>query len=304
MREVCVSHELHELDSLIGLGAVKAQIASLAVRLSTEQTYRAQGASILPARRHLVFSGPVGVGKRKVAQAFGEICARLGALRKGHLVTLDPGDFDVCNAGKNVPLMRDKCDEALDGVLFVSNESFLPAGILRSRGDLCLDPVDVLIDFMMRHRSRIVVVLDARYKQFDCISFHSGLARLFSETILFEALEPSELIQILVAKARDNGLDLPDGIECDLTPWIVSHCRRGDWRNAREMADLLSRALALRTQRAVRQRCAAFGGLERGDFKRALAAMQTQNAANLDRPNEIPARLSSFIASVTRPREH
>ncbi len=160
-----------------------------------------------------------------------------------------------------------------------------------------------MIGFMARHRGRIVVVLDARHKQFDCISFHSGLARLFSETISFDAFEPFELIQILAAKAREHGLDLPDGIECDLMPWIVAHCRRGDWRNAREMSDLLSRALALRTQRAVRQRCASFGGLERRDFRQALAAMQTQNAANLDRPNEIPARLSSFVASSSGPSD-
>ncbi|MGA3302224.1 MAG: hypothetical protein ABSC72_02935 [Methylovirgula sp.] len=303
MREVCVSHELHELDSLVGLGAVKAQIARLALRLSAEQSYRAQGAAILPAHRHLVFSGPVGVGKRRVAQAFGEICARLGALRKGHLVTLDPCDLDFCNPDKKILLMREKCDEALDGILYVSNEAFLSAGILRSRGDLRLDPVDVMIDFMVRHRSRVVVVLDARHKQFDYISFHSGLARLFSETISFEALEPSELIQILAAKAREQGLDLPDGIECELMPWIVARYRRGDWRNAREMSDLLSRALALRTQRAVRQRCASFGELERRDFRQALAAMRTQNAVNLDRPNEIPARLSSFVASVIRPSD-
>ncbi len=301
MREVCVNHELQELDSLIGLEGVKAQIGRLAQRLSAEQSYRAQGAAILPAHRHLVFSGPIGVGKRRVAQAFGEICARRGALREGHLVTLDPCDLDVCNPDKKIALMLEKCEEALDGILYVSNETFLPTGILRSRGDLRLDPVDVMIGFMARHRGRIVVVLDARHQQFDCISFHSGLARLFSETIAFDALEPADLLQILAAKAHDQGLDLPDGIECDVMPWIIAHCRRGDWRNAREMSDLLSRALALRTQRAIRQRCASFGGLERRDFRRALAVMQTQNAANFDRPNEIPARISSFVASVIRP---
>jgi hypothetical protein len=301
MREVCVSHELQELDYLVGLGEVKAQIGRLALRLSAEQSYRAQGAAILPAHRHLVFSGPIGVGKRRVAQAFGEICARLGALRKGHLVTLDLCDRDVCNPDKKTALMLEKCEEALDGILYVSNEAFLPTGILRSRGDLRLDPVDVMIGFMARYRGRIVVVLDSRHQQFDCISFHSGLARLFSETISFDALEPSELLQILTAKARDQGLDLPDGIECDVMPWIAAHCLRGDWRNAREMSDLLSRALALRTKRAVRQRCASFGGLDLHDFRQALAAMQTQNAANFDRPNEFPARLSSFVASLIRP---
>jgi hypothetical protein len=301
MREVCVSQERQELESLIGLRDVKEQIGQLILRLVAEKSYRAQGVVVLPARRHLVFSGPAGVGKRRVARAFGEICVQLGALREGHLVTLDPSDFT--HPDRKVSVMREKCEEALDGVLYVSNEAFLPAGILRSRGDLRLDPVDVMIDFMARNRGRIVVVLDARQKQFDYISFHLGLARLFSETIAFESYEPLELIQILGAQAREHGLDLPDGIECDLLPWIVENYGRSDWRNAREMTDLLARALALRTQRAVQQRNAAFGGLERHDFNRALAAMQVPNAVRLERPNEIQIRVSSYGVPIMRPSD-
>ncbi len=79
MREVCVSHELQELDSLVGLGAVKAQIGRLALRLSAEQSYRAQGAAILPAHRHLVFSGP---DRRRQAQGRAGLWRNLRAARR------------------------------------------------------------------------------------------------------------------------------------------------------------------------------------------------------------------------------
>ncbi len=95
MSEACVRHELRELDALIGLDSVKAEIGRVVLRLVDEQRYRAQGASILPARRHLVFSGPAGVGKSQVAQAFGQICARLGALQKGHMITVDQADLNL-----------------------------------------------------------------------------------------------------------------------------------------------------------------------------------------------------------------
>lgn len=304
MSEVCVGYELQELEPLIGLGAVKADIARIALRLLEEQSYRAQGASVLPSSRHLVFSGPAGVGKGKVAESFGQICAGRGALRKGHLVRIDQADFDVEQPAQKVAVMREKCDAALDGVLYVSNEAFLPAGILRSRGDLRLDPVDVMIEAMTRHRGRFIVILDARHKQFDYISFHLGLARLFKETIYFDAYEPFELVQILALIAKDRGIDLPDGIECDILPWIVANCRRSDWRNAEEVSELLERALSFRAQRIARLRCGSSGELARGDLKQAIAALGMRNAVGLDRPNEIPARHSALLASIVRPWDH
>ena len=275
MVERHIKQELKELDSLIGLASVKEEIGRLAQRLADENHYRAQGLSILPARRHLVFSGPAGVAKSKIARIFGQICYRLGTLDRGHMVIVDRADLTAARFDEKVALMRAKCDAALDGILYVRNEAFLAAGILRSTGDLRLDAVDVMIEFMARHRSRIIVILDARPNQLHYISFHSGLARRFAETIDFPAHDALELISILAAKAEHLGLDLPDGIESDLIPWITLHSRRRGWRNAHEIADLFSKALDARAARGRRERCADLAGFHHSDFKQALRAMRS-----------------------------
>ncbi|TAL77661.1 MAG: hypothetical protein EPN75_12375 [Beijerinckiaceae bacterium] len=289
MSEDCIRDELKELGELIGLTSVKEAIEDLVVHLVNERSYRAQGARILPARRHLVFSGPAGVGKRRVARTFGQICARLGALEKGHMVVVDGEDLTAVSFDKKVALMRERCAAALDGVLFIRNDAFLPAGILRSTGDLRLDAVDVMIDFMLRHRGRMLVILDARPNQFDYISFHLGLARLFNQTIAFPPYDVFELLQILAAKARRMDLELPEGIECDLFPWIIANMRRSDWRNACEIGNLFSRAVGQRASRGIRLRRADFGAFERDDFRQALATMQS-DVPVLAHPFGIPGR--------------
>lgn len=274
MSEECIKDELKELDGLVGLASVKEAIERLVMHLVNERSYRAQGARILPARRHLVFSGPAGVGKRRVAHWFGRICAKLGALEKGHMVIVKGDDLTSASFDGKVAQMQEKCEAALDGVLYVANDAFLPAGILRSTGDLRLDAVDVMIDFMLRHRGRVLVILDARTNQFDYISFHLGLARLFNQTIAFPPYDVFELLQILSAKAKHMDLELPEGIECDLFPWIIANMRRGDWRNAREIGDLFARAINERASRGARLQRANLGAFERNDFRHALTAMQ------------------------------
>lgn len=289
MYEDCVRVELKELGELIGLTSVKEAIEGLVMHLVNERSYRAQGAKILPARRHLVFSGPAGVGKRRVARTFGQICAKLNALEKGHMVVVDGNDLSGVSFEMKVARMREKCEAALDGVLYVTNDAFLPVGILRSTGDLRLDAVDVMIDFMLRHRGRLIVVLDARPNQFDYISFHLGLARLFNQTIAFLPYDVFELLQILAVKARRMDLELPEAIECDLIPWIIANMRRPDWRNAGEIDDLFLRAVGERASRGVRLRRASLGAFERDDFRQALAAMQPETSAPT-RPLSIPGR--------------
>jgi stage V sporulation protein K len=264
---------LRQLEALIGLESAKEAIVQIIERLTREHCYRAQGIGVLSARRHLVFRGPPGVGKTRVARHFGQICSHLGALAHGHVVIVDQTDL---TAGPNnkVALMRDKCDAALDGILYIKNDAFLTAGILRSTGDLKRDAVDVLIDYMQTHRERLIVILDVRTHQFDCISFHSGLARHFNETIEFEAYSAVDLMRILASMATRLGLALPDGLECDLFPWIVTHAHRSDWRNAREISDLFSKAIGARALRNARLRCGVFDGLDRNDFRQALATMR------------------------------
>jgi AAA+ superfamily predicted ATPase len=68
---------------------VKEEVNKLLAGLEVEKLRREQGLPTGAISRHMVFTGPPGVGKTQVARALGDIYRSLQILRKGHLVETD-----------------------------------------------------------------------------------------------------------------------------------------------------------------------------------------------------------------------
>jgi stage V sporulation protein K len=260
---------IEDLEAMVGLVPVKREVNGLIARLQVEQKRRAQGLPTAPLSLHMVFTGPPGVGKTEVARALGDIYRALRALRVGHLVEVQRSDVVAGYIGQTAPKMLEKCNQALDGILFI-DEAYTLAGTPGSSGDFGREAIDTLLKFMEDHRDRIMVIVAGYPNEMRrFIDTNPGLAGRFTKTIDFPRYNADDLCEILRRMAAKQHFTLPENFPTRIKPWVTERSRADDWANAREMRTLLEKAREAQAMRIATNPSADLSRIEIADLMKA-----------------------------------
>jgi tetratricopeptide (TPR) repeat protein len=265
---------LAELDALIGLAAVKAEVRRLAELLRIATMRRAEGLKTVQVSLHLVFQGGAGTGKTTVARLFGRLYKSLGLLATDTVVEVTREDLVSGYVGQTATKTTETVNRALDGVLFL-DEAY---GLVRpgSEGDFGPEAVVELLKRMEDDRGRLAVIAAGYpHEMTEFLASNSGFRSRFGETIHFEDYGPAELVAIFetFASAADYALDAPAREELQRVMERLHAARDRFFGNARTARNLFDDVVAHQAERllksAARPDRAALMALTLDDVKAA-----------------------------------
>ena len=184
------------LDELIGLDGPKEQIAVWRTEIQIDQLLAAQGEETSTTNEnHMVLEGPPGTAKTSFARIVAEILFGLGKIQRPEVVEVTEEDLVVGYVSQTAQRMKEVCESALGGVLFIDEAyRLVPEHEGHSFGK---DAINTLLKYMEDFRDQLVVIVagyPSEMRRF--MAANPGLASRFHFTLTFTSYAPEEIVAI------------------------------------------------------------------------------------------------------------
>ena len=255
-----------ELDSYIGLEAVKKEVRNLINLVNVHQMREKSGLPNTELSLHMVFSGNPGTGKTTIARLMARIYHSLGILSKGQLVEVDRSGLVAGYVGQTALKTSKVIERAMGGVLFIDEAYALNGG---SENDFGQEAIDTILKAMEDHRDDLVVIV-AGYDGLmrDFIHSNPGLESRFNRFLHFDDYTMDEMMAIFAMRCEKGCYTLEKEAEEQVRAFLQEENDGGiSFGNARGVRNLFERILIHQANRL-----ASMENVTREDLMKITAA--------------------------------
>jgi type VII secretion ATPase EccA len=195
-RQEVLNRAQARIDELIGLEDAKEQIAVWRTEIQIDQLLAEQGdAGPSSNENHMVFLGPPGTAKTTFARVVGDVLFGLGKIERPDVKEVTEEDIVVGYVSQTAARMKEVCEDARGGVLFVDEAYRL---VPKTEGhSFGVDAINTLLKYMEDYRDELVVIVAGYPAEMrDFLKANAGLAGRFHFTLTFASYTPDEVVAI------------------------------------------------------------------------------------------------------------
>jgi SpoVK/Ycf46/Vps4 family AAA+-type ATPase len=243
-----IADVLAELDALVGLAPVKAQVRRVIAVVQANTEREKAGLKPVKPGLHLVFTGPPGTGKTTVARLVARLYAAAGALPGSKFSEATRADLIAGYVGQTAIKTQEVINKTRPGVLFIDEAySLTPSDAV----DFGHEAIATLVKAMEDHRDDLAVIV-AGYgdEMTEFIDSNPGLRSRFKTIIDFPDYSPLELTEIFARMVDDVGIALGDGARETAARVFDAAAGKRAFGNARFARSLFEQAYARMAARA------------------------------------------------------
>ena len=203
---ITIDEAMAELNAMIGLTAVKAQVRSVTASVEAARRRAIAGHGTEKPMQHFVFLGPPGTGKTAVARVIAKIFYAFGLLDSAAVVEAQRADLVGEYLGATAIKTNDLIDSALGGVLFI-DEAYGLVNEGDGQGDrFGNEAVQALLKRADDDRENLIIILAGYERQMESfLASNPGLNSRFSIRVKFPSYSPAELMALAEAAVQARG---------------------------------------------------------------------------------------------------
>jgi len=237
-----VQDQLDKLDrDLVGLVPVKQRVKEIAALLVLDKMRRKLGFETSVPSLHMSFTGAPGTGKTTVAVRMGQILAKMGYARRGHVVLATRDDLVGQYVGHTAPKTKEMIKKAMGGVLLV-DEAYYLFNAANDR-DYGQESIEILLNVMENNKDDLVITVAGYKDRMDkFFSYIPGMMSRIGNHIDFPNYSADELVKIASVMSRDLEYDISDAAYPVFKNYIEKRMDLPFFSNARTVRNAMDRA--------------------------------------------------------------
>jgi len=237
-----VQSQLDKLDNdLIGLVPVKQRVKEIAALLVLDKMRRKLGFETGVPSLHMSFTGAPGTGKTTVAVRMGQILAKMGYSRRGHVILATRDDLVGQYVGHTAPKTKEMIKKAMGGVLLV-DEAYYLYNAANDR-DYGQESIEILLNVMENNADDLVVAVAGYKDRMDTFfSYIPGMMSRIGNHIDFPNYGADELVAIAALMSRELEYDIDEDAFPVFKSYIEARMDLPFFSNARTVRNAMDRA--------------------------------------------------------------